>query len=43
VNATAADCALERNPQAVPPDGVGGAVNRVVDRSTRFFWAASYG
>jgi PadR family transcriptional regulator AphA len=43
VNATAADCGLERNPRALPPDGVGGGVKRFLDRSTRFFWAASYG
>jgi Virulence activator alpha C-term len=43
VNATAADCGLERNPRALPPDGVGGAVKRLVDRSTSFFWAASCG
>jgi DNA-binding PadR family transcriptional regulator len=42
VSATAADCGLERDPRALPPDGLGGAVRRLLDRSTRFFWAASY-
>jgi hypothetical protein len=42
VSATAAACGLERNPRALPPDGLGGAVRRLLDRSTRFFLAASY-